>query len=154
MLLRLIACLSLVPALLHGAPAVQSLGRRDVPPAVLAKADSLFGDAIGAIASVQEAYAKSRGGRFWQGLDTHPVKPADGQPAPPDLDRKPTDQAESWRDLGIALPATTEISYRVDVYDGPLGRGWVFIAQFRVGTNVLTRAEARGPEAHRTLDWH
>jgi hypothetical protein len=76
---------------------------------------------------MQEGYASSHGRRFFQGIKTHDTPVTDGDARQPNMDRKPTDQSETWRDVGAAplFPPGMDASVAIDVYDGPLGRGWI-----------------------------
>lgn len=106
------------------------------------------------IVARQEAYLAAKG-RYWQGIITPAVPPDDGASVVPDYTRLPTDQAESWADVfsGLgALPSTVPAQISVDVYDGPLGKGWTL-------TVVATKAGVRywrtwsvGPE-DRATNW-
>jgi hypothetical protein len=108
----------------------------------------------------QEAY-RARTGRYWQGLVTHSVIPADGIAAPADrLAEKPADVAESWADghdpgssPGEVLAATEPMALRIDVYDGPAGHGYVVTALVRHGAEVWGRSWNVGAEVWREADW-
>ena len=96
---------------------------------------------------------RRRRGRYFQGILTHPILPADGVPLPPDPTVKPTDQPTSWADANVSLPATMEAACQIDVYDGALGQGWVLTALVRVATRVYAKAINHGPEEWRSHDW-
>ena len=98
--------------------------------------------------------AVTRGrGRFFQGIRTPALIPSDGATAPPDLTLKPTDQPESWADAKIALDAQVEVALQCDVYDGPLGRGYVLSAIVEYNGRRWQRALNSGPESWRTHLW-
>ena len=95
-------------------------------------------------------------GRYWQGILTPSTPPDDLADATMDWTRRPSDQAESWaeRFSGLdALPTTMKAQIRVDVYDGPLGKGWSVSLRFRKTGKIYERTWAFGPEA-RDDAWH
>lgn len=106
------------------------------------------------IVARQEAYLAAKG-RYWQGVITPAVSPDNGAFVTPDYTRRPTDQAERWSTVFSgpdALPSTVPAQISVDVYDGPLGKGWTL-------TVVATKAGVRywrtwsvGPE-DRATNW-
>lgn len=93
-------------------------------------------------------------GRYFQGLSTHLVKPADGAETAPDaLAGKPTDQAESWNDAGFSLPATMPMALVINVYEGPQGHGYELVPKFEFGGTNYRRVENVGPETWRVQAW-
>jgi len=91
-------------------------------------------------------------GRYWQGIRTPPQIPEDGLTVNVDMNVRPTDQAESWNDLGFSLPAKLEMSIEIYVHNGPLGHGYTGI----VTASLLGRTwqRARGFGAHSfTFNW-
>ncbi len=73
---------------------------------------------------------------------------------------KPTDQKETWADVGIAtladLPDKTgldALSVQIDTYDGPQGKGWQAVFSIELGGTTYQRTYNRGPEAYRDQDW-
>lgn len=109
------------------------------------------------IQAKQAAYYANHG-HYWQGLWTHNVAPADGVTvAPNNLDASPTDQPISWRkfkaDYRLTMLAKLPMAIRMDVYDGPRGKGYV--ATCRVGYNgkVYERAAQVGPETELAHGW-
>lgn len=103
----------------------------------------------------QSAY--SARGVYYQTLESHTTPPADGQLVAPDrLDARPTDQAEKlevfWGEAKLApeLP----YSFRVDVYDGPEGHGYVVTASAILAGELWQRSVNTGPETWRELAWH
>jgi len=91
-------------------------------------------------------------GRYWQGLRTPAEIPVDGATLPIDLDRKPTDQAESWRDMNFALPPNQEMSIEVHTHNGPLGHGYTLIVTVMLGPDRWIRPRGFGPHGV-TRDW-
>lgn len=109
-------------------------------------------DALPVIQTRQGTFFAANG-RYWQGLRTMSFTPADGETRTPDVGtRTPTDQTGApWpaaiRSLGM------EIALQCDAYDGPLGKGYVLIAQVSIGDRTWERARNEGPETWRTHDW-
>lgn len=104
----------------------------------------------------QEAYAANHGGRYWQGILTPTNPPDDGGTVAADWTRKPTDQAERWADTftgANALPANIPAQIRVDVYDGPAGKGWTVTLTGTKGGSRYWRTWNVGPETQRAHDW-
>ncbi|MCL5264906.1 MAG: hypothetical protein M1343_06910 [Chloroflexi bacterium] len=116
------------------------------------KANNVLGSLLLGLTTVQASYQHQHG-RFWQGLRTHAVTPADGKAATPDTTRKPTDEAEDWVAAGVALPASMEVAIRVDTYEGPEGQGYVVIGEIEIGSRLLRRCVNVGPEVYRAHDW-
>jgi hypothetical protein len=114
-----------------------------------------------AVTSRQETYFANQG-RYWQGLITHLVPPAhtnstDGSKTGDRLDQGPSDQPNSrtWLDvfpewLSELLPATAIM----DVYDGPLGKGYVATVRATHNGTLYERSQNVGPETWRTQAWH
>lgn len=114
--------------------------------------DTALATAWAAIQTRQAAYLARRG-RYWQGLATHTLLPADGLELPPDrLGTRPTDQPETWAEVG-AMPAIMPMSLTIDVYDGPQGQGYCATVRVTIGLRVWTRAQQFGPEAWRAFGW-
>jgi hypothetical protein len=76
------------------------------------------------LAIMQPAFFSAYG-RYWQGLRTHAVPPADAIATAPNRNLRPTDQLESWTDMGIALPALASAAYTVHAYETRAGHGYV-----------------------------
>ena len=111
------------------------------------------------LTAAQNAYFATHG-RYWQGLLSHISAPAhtdshDGEAAPDRMASKPTDQAESWSDV---LPGWATVRFpgrlQVDVYDGPSGKGWVYIADVMHNGTRFRRIVNVGPETFRTQGWY
>jgi len=97
--------------------------------------------------------------KYWQGLKTATVEPKHTTAMFADdkqdkLAIKPTDQVESWLDFlaeidDLAIPA----ALICDVYDGPLGYGYVATVIARYNGVIYSRSQNVGKETWRTLDW-
>lgn len=102
----------------------------------------------------RQAIFLTNNGRYWQGLKTHVIRPADGTEAPPDATSTPTNEQTNWAAFaGVDLPATLPVSVRCDVYNGPQGRGFTATAEVKIGANVWERTVNEGPETGRTQAW-
>lgn len=100
----------------------------------------------------QATYAANHNGRFWQGLVTRSIPPADGATALPDVGQKcPTDQPDPWPSAILTTPM--EMSLVIDVYSGPLGDGYVATVQVTVLGQTYERAAQVGPETWRQYAW-
>jgi hypothetical protein len=110
------------------------------------------------IVAKQENFRTNRG-TYWQGLPTHLSCPAhtngtDGSSIGDNLDANPTDQLSSWLNqfpdwVSELLPACL----RVDVYDGPSGKGWTLTAEATHDGRLFRRIVNVGPESHREIPW-
>lgn len=96
-------------------------------------------------------------GRYWQGIETPGILPNEATPTrSPDLTRKPTDQAERWSDVFFApdtLPDPWPCVMRMDVYDGPRGKGWTLSLAASELNVRWERVWNFGPETERERDW-
>lgn len=88
-------------------------------------------------------------GRYWQGVRTPLVVPADGATATVDLTRRPTDQTETWGDFGVTFPGPIPVSVQIDVYNGPGGHGYTVTVVIRMSTETWRRTFNVGPEPWR-----
>jgi hypothetical protein len=106
----------------------------------------------------QAAYFAANG-RYWQGLRTHTfdleyTSTVDAEAQADALDSAPTDQIENWLavfpEFGVTpIPAVLI----VDVYDGPLGHGYVAQLWVKFNGNIYTRSAQVGPEDWRAAGW-
>ena len=105
-----------------------------------------------AIQSKEENYASSHNGRYWQGLITRSIIPADGASELPDVGTKtPTDQPDPWP---LALRNTSmPMTITIDVYDGPLGKGFAATVKVSILGKVWSRTAQVGPETWRAMNW-
>lgn len=117
-----------------------------------AKWDTFMANRFATIQARQTTYFGNKG-RYFQGIVTNAV-PTDPAEIAPDLTKKPTDQAESWADTNITLPATLPIALWIDVYNGPQGHGWTLNAKVIVGANTWQICvQGAGAETWRAFDW-
>jgi hypothetical protein len=109
----------------------------------------------------QDAYFASHG-KYWQGLRTAvlsalPDNTDDGsttvREATPTTNTHPTDQAETWTDVGIDLGTSIPMALQIDSYGGPFGDGYVGTVWALYDGEVYTRSQNRGPETYRTEPW-
>ena len=108
----------------------------------------------------RQARYLARHGRYWQGVAALASPPDDGARVAADWTRKPTDQQESWADVFVSdadgddrLPATVPARVRVDVYDGPRGKGWSLTVEIQKGGRTFARTWHVGPEDGREAPW-
>lgn len=92
-------------------------------------------------------------GHYWQGLRTHTILPADGDLVLPNVGTTtPTDQPDPWP---VALRSTPiEMAVVIDVYNGPLGDGYVASVWVMISGRIWMRSAQIGPETWRTDGWH
>ena len=109
--------------------------------AVVAKADSF-----------QETYFQNNG-RYAQCIQNPTAIPADGAKVATDTLVKPFYQDEDWRDFGFTLPDTSEVSIRIDTYDGPKGHDWCAVTTFIADGVLYTRSLAAKSVEAPTFDW-
>lgn len=137
-------------------PGPASHAQTDKPDPLLAQLEADFLAYWPKLADFQAAYAGLHGGRYYQALDSHTTPPTDGKLELPDkLQTGPTDQAEKANLLWAMaeLPSKLAYSVRVDVYDGPDGRGYVVTLTADVGGRLWARAFNNGPERWRDQAW-
>ena len=84
-------------------------------------------------------------GKFWQGVEL--------DLSDQDLTKHPTDQDETWVDLGFTLPGLPFGTIREDVYEGPGGWGFVTTVRIENGSDIWEKALQDGPETERAHDW-
>lgn len=107
----------------------------------------------GTIQSREDAYAAAHNGRYWQGLRSHTVTPADGATALPDIGTAcPTDQPGQPWPLSIRQTAI-ECAIQIDVYSGPFGDGYSATVYVTVAGALWTRTAQVGPESWRQRGW-
>lgn len=105
----------------------------------------------------QETYLANKG-KYWQGLITHTILPthttaADVDTAPNRLAVHPTDQEEDWTTILNEINTTVPAALVCDVYDGPLGKGYVAAIFVIHNGTIYSRARNVGPETWRTYAW-
>ena len=107
--------------------------------------------------AVQTDYFAAHG-KYWQGIETPATLPDEGtKEKDPDLTKKPQDQVEKWEDVfkgAELLPSKWPATMRCDVYEGPLGLGWVLTLAVSEGGIRWQRSWNYGPEKWREdKDW-
>ena len=126
------------------------------PPVLLQQFDTLIALYSPGLLAWQTTYSASRGGRYFQGLQSHSVIPADGTATPPDrLTTRPTDQPDTLTSFweGAGLPAQTPYAITVNVYDGPDGRGFEVVYSAVIAGQLYNRTQNVGPERYREQAW-
>jgi hypothetical protein len=106
-----------------------------------------------AIQNKETAYANAHNGRFWQGLKTHTIDPADGATALPTIGGAcPSDQAgQPWPSAILTTPL--EMAVQIDCYDGPGGQGYQATVYVTILGATWTRTAQSGPETWRASGW-
>lgn len=107
-------------------------------------------DYIKNIIQAEEKFIKDHG-RYLQMLNSHEVTPKDNQPTTPTKSKKPTDQNENWSDL-CRLPIIMETNVRIDIYEGPLGKGFIICNFIEKNKDIWRKITDYGPEG-RSSDW-
>jgi len=95
-------------------------------------------------------------GHYWQGIVTPTTRPDNGATVPADYTKRPTDHADTWamRFSGAyVLPNSLPCQISVDVYDGPLGKGWTVSVYFTKDATLYWKTWNYGPETGRQHDW-
>jgi hypothetical protein len=154
--MKQIAVALLVLALtLSAAPAapVTAQGIAPAGPPPLKYIDAQINVMMASLRQYQTWYLNNRG-KYFQALTSHSVVP-NGLGYADMLAQHPTDQTETLADFWnyAQLPEKVGYSFSVDIYDGPLGRGYVLVVKADVGGTIYTRAENSGPENWRTTEW-
>ncbi len=102
---------------------------------------------------VQAAYFEQTG-RYIQGLPSHSVIPANGAQVCPDLYLTfPSDFPATWQDTNVLPFSPSAYSYRVDVYSGPYGEGYVFCVQTTIDGATFEQCYNHGGELWRAHEW-
>lgn len=119
---------------------------------IKATADSLLAAGVAKAQSFQDTYLSGHG-RYAQCIQTPTIVPVDGSKLATDKTLRPYYQIEDWNALGFALPTISEVSVRIDIYDGPKGRDWCAVATFVAnGIRYSKSVGAKLTEAPNT-DW-
>jgi hypothetical protein len=116
---------------------------------ILESIDNRIEPRLETLKNEQAAYLAANG-EFWQGLWTHTRELVDGEDVAPDnLDEKPHDRplAPAWGQYVSLLPPKMRARARIDVYEGPLGRGYVLILEVRINGDLYRKSYNEGPEA-------
>jgi len=101
-------------------------------------------------------FARVAGYSYWQGIRTPDAIPDNGAVLPADYTKHPADQIETWADRfagTYALPGTLQAQISVDVYDGPIGKGWSVTVHFTKDAILYSKTWHYGPETWRGHDW-
>lgn len=105
-----------------------------------------------AIQSRENTYYANNG-HYWQGVRTHTTYPTDGGEVLPDVgNNTPTDQPTAWPAALLANPIP--MALEIDVYDGPLGKGYQATVYVTISGKTWSRSAQVGPEIYRTRGWH
>lgn len=121
-----------------------------IPVALRTQLDAAITPLQSKIDAYQSGYLITNG-RYWQGIQTPAVIPADGTLGTLDKTLKPTDQIEDWTPLAI-VATQAPVSVACHIHDGPLGKGYTIYALVMVtGARWL---KAIGFGAHsQAFDW-
>lgn len=124
------------------------------PAEIRAAVDTRLSNLWSTIQTKQNNYASSHGGRYWQGLRTHVVFPADGLTVLPTVGAMcPTDQPGSpWPNAILTLPI--EMAIQIDCYSGPNGNGYQATVWVTIYSDTWSRTAQVGPETWRVRGWH
>lgn len=122
-----------------------------LPADLQSAADAVLTDLVNQLEIVQSDYITTNG-RYWQGLVTHTSLPQDGQETVPNPNVHPTDQADTWNNVGIVLTSPAPIAVEVLAYDGPQGPGYVIIGSLVYDGERWIRSIGVGPEL-RSHSW-
>jgi hypothetical protein len=92
--------------------------------------------------------------QYFQSLVSHNTPPS-GVTAPDNLDSHPEDQDETLADLWeyASLPDEIAWSFRIDIYSGTGGDGYVLIVETMIDGDTWHREINFGPESYRNMDW-
>jgi hypothetical protein len=124
-----------------------------VPAAAMTRIQTFLTNVAAAVATKQATYFAAKG-RYWQGRRCLLATPADGATAAPVLTDHPTDQVESWADLGLNPGANLEVNLWCDTYIAPGGPGYVLGVEVWYSGQLWRRTQNfQGPESWRTTPW-
>ena len=126
----------------------------DIPVGIQKKIDSQIEDILAELKPLQDTYFETNG-KYFQGLKTHVVTPADGNKSAPDKSRKPSDQIHDWNDFGITkLASTMDFSVAIDVYQSPSEWGATLRSEIVIaGRQWMKVVLVRGTDTGREFDW-
>ncbi len=118
---------------------------------ILAECDAKAAEWLPLLESYVEGHLATHG-RYWQGLKSHTVTPADGEEERPDVGAKhPHDQAAEWppalRNALLPFAAT------VDVYGEGTGVGYTVTLAVVIEGEEWTRVENEGPLGWLARPW-
>jgi len=120
--------------------------------------NSVLDDLVTQLSTIQSDYYNELiegqvRGRYWQGIRVTNSIPADGNEQSVDLTKKPSDQSESWQDVGVTLSSQISVSLEVNIYTGQNGRGYVVCGRVIESEVEYSRCVNVGPETYRNHDW-
>lgn len=125
-----------------------------LPAALRTQCNTYLTTLRAAMRASQDSFRPSNG-RYWQALQSHSTRPADG--AVTVSDRRaaaPSDHpGDTWQDRAL-IAAAAPCMVSCIPYEGPRGQGWELLAEVQAGTEVWRRRFNTGPEANRDQDWH
>jgi hypothetical protein len=113
-------------------------------------------------ATWQQSYVGSHG-RYFQSLWSHTSEIDEGASTAPDqLNSRPTDQAETFGDMWVTGGVRIGLGrlgwrFRLDIFDGPCGQGYVVVIETMRLSVVYTRSIVIGGgqcESWREEPWH
>lgn len=89
---------------------------------------------------------------YTQAIRSHNTLPRDGTNRTALATNVAPTRGASWATLA-AITNDLPFAARLDVYDGPQGKGWCLVAEALLGTNTLRRTRNVGPEIWRSHPW-
>lgn len=123
-----------------------------MPLSLKNKADTLIGDLRIALEPIQTSY-RVVNRKYWQGLSTSSAIPKDGIEVETERNKHPSDQIETWEDVGVLVPSMMPVSLEIHTYDGPQGQGYVIIASVEIAGRRWVRSVNVGMESWRMQPW-
>ena len=102
-------------------------------------------------------YYRTRGRYYqmlWSHTDTTETTLLTARTAPDNLVTRPTDQTAVDLWTATRLPVDTPYRFKIDVYEGPRGHGYVITLQTEVNRQTWERSINYGPETYRDVAWH
>lgn len=122
----------------------------EIPTGIERKSNDLLAAVKGSIDDKQVVYFAGNG-KYWQGISTHVIIPADGLETSPDKTRKPSDQDDDWSD--IDLPSSMHLSIECSTHDGPDGTGYTITGTIVIAGKTWKRHIGEGVHST-TKDWY
>lgn len=121
-----------------------------IPAALQTTLDASLASLQAKVDAYQPGYLVTNG-RYWQGIQTPAVVPADGVLGALDLTVKPTDQTENWQPLAVVV-ASAPLSVACHTHNGPLGKGYTIHGTVMVSGQKWVRAIGLGAHSQ-NFDW-
>ena len=146
----------LVLALLLAATVIPAAADKPVIPGQLNYIDAQIDVFVPRLMQYQLDYRQIRG-KYFQSLISHDTPPE--EVTAPDQTKTPTDQTDTdLNDLWTKTTLNAKINwaFKIDVYDGPSGQGYVLTVVANIKGDTWTRSINYGPaeENWRTVDWY